>query len=76
MKRLINEAKEAGFVTILAIIGGSENAASIGLHTKFGFWHAGVMKNIGFKFGRWLDVVIMQLDIPGTGEKKAAMVRR
>jgi phosphinothricin acetyltransferase len=44
----------------LAFIGDSYNAASIGLHRKLGFEHVGTLKNVGQKFGRLLDVVIMQ----------------
>lgn len=44
----------------LAFIGDSANAASIGLHRKLGFKQAGVLANVGEKFGRALDVVIMQ----------------
>jgi phosphinothricin acetyltransferase len=44
----------------LAFIGDSYNAASIGLHKKLGFKHAGTLTNVGEKFGRLLDVVIMQ----------------
>lgn len=52
-----------GARTALAFIGDSSNAASIGLHRKFGFQHIGTMKNVGEKFGRALDVVIMQRSI-------------
>lgn len=44
----------------LAFIGDSANAASIGLHQKFGFRHVGTLCNVGEKFGRQLDVVVMQ----------------
>lgn len=44
----------------LAFIGDSYNAASIGLHRKLGFKHVGTLTNVGEKFGRLLDVVIMQ----------------
>lgn len=44
----------------LAFIGDAYNAASIGLHHKLGFKHVGTLKNVGQKFGRWLDVIIMQ----------------
>lgn len=44
----------------LAFIGDSYNAASIGLHRKLGFKHVGTLTNVGEKFGRELDVVIMQ----------------
>lgn len=49
---------------VLAFIGDSANAASIGLHTKLGFRHVGVLKNVGEKFGAVLDVVIMQRTLP------------
>ena len=45
---------------MLAIIGDSENAGSIGVHRSCGFEHMGVMKAVGRKFDRWVDVVIMQ----------------
>ena len=45
---------------MLAIIGDSENAGSIGLHRRFGFTDIGTMRNVGYKFDRWLDVVTMQ----------------
>jgi len=48
---------------IIAIIGGSTHAASIRLHEQAGFQHVGVLKNVGFKFGGWVDSVIMQRDI-------------
>lgn len=44
----------------LAFIGDSANAASIGLHAKLGFKHVGTLSNVGEKFGRSLDVVVMQ----------------
>ena len=49
-----------GVREVLAFIGDSYNAASIGLHKKLGFQHVGTLKNVGEKFGRQLDVVIMQ----------------
>lgn len=45
---------------IVALIGDSENAASIGLHRKLSYAHVGVLTGVGQKFGRWLDVVVMQ----------------
>lgn len=48
----------------LAFIGDSANAASIGLHRKLGFQHVGTLSNVGEKFGRLLDVIIMQRNIP------------
>lgn len=45
---------------MIAVIGDSGNAASIRLHEKFGFAHVGVLRGVGFKFGRWVDTVLMQ----------------
>jgi len=45
---------------VLALIGDSANAASISVHARAGFRHIGVMSAVGFKYGRWLDVVLMQ----------------
>jgi L-amino acid N-acyltransferase YncA len=54
---------------MIAVIGGGE-LASIALHAKVGFDHAGRMKSVGRKFGRWLDTVYMQRAIgPGDGER-------
>jgi phosphinothricin acetyltransferase len=52
----------------LAFIGDSYNAASIGLHRKLGFQHVGTLKNVGEKFGRMLDVIVMQRTLVAVGE--------
>lgn len=49
-----------GLRQIVAVIGDSGNAASIGLHAALGFRHLGVLPSLGFKHGRWVDVVWMQ----------------
>ena len=46
---------------MIAVIGDSANAGSIGVHTRCGFQMIGTHPNVGFKFGRWLDTVMMQL---------------
>jgi len=56
---LVDRAAEHGFHTIIARIG-SESEGSIALHRKAGFEEIGREREIGRKFGRWLDVVIMQ----------------
>lgn len=48
------------FRQMIAVIGDSENVASIELHRSLGFVQVGLLPTIGFKFGRWLDGVIMQ----------------
>jgi phosphinothricin acetyltransferase len=55
---------------MLAVIGDSANAGSIGVHRALGFEHTGVLKASGWKFNRWLDVVLMQRAL-GTGDSDA-----
>lgn len=57
---LINEARRSGMHSIVAAIDG-ENDASLRLHRAFGFESAGRVREAGFKFDRWLDVVYLQL---------------
>ena len=57
--------KGDGAREVLAVIGDSANAASIALHAKLGFAHVGVFRNVGLKFDRWLDVVLMQRSLNG-----------
>jgi L-amino acid N-acyltransferase YncA len=60
MQRLIAASEARGFRQMIAVIGDSANAGSIGVHTKCGFQMIGTHPNVGFKFGRWLDTVMMQ----------------
>jgi len=57
---LLRLAEARGFRQMLALIGDSENTGSIGMHASLGFLRAGVFRATGIKFGRWLDVVMMQ----------------
>lgn len=57
---LIEAAAAAGFRQMLAVIGDAGNRASIALHERQGFVHAGAFTNAGLKFGRWIDIVFMQ----------------
>lgn len=60
------EACEAfGIRQVVAVIGDSENAGSIGLHAALGFEHAGVGKALGWKHGRWVDIVWMRKALNG-----------
>jgi phosphinothricin acetyltransferase len=59
-ERLIEEARKAGFHTIIARIA-QGNRASRHMNESFGFVYVGTLREVGFKFGRWLDVDIMQL---------------
>jgi L-amino acid N-acyltransferase YncA len=60
MARLIAECDARGFRQMIAVIGDSANAGSIGLHRRCGFQMIGTHPNVGLKFGRWLDTVMMQ----------------
>src|SRR5882757_4909331 len=61
MQRLITECEARGYRQMIAVIGDSANAGSIGVHTKCGFQMIGTHPSVGLKFGRWLDTVMMQL---------------
>ncbi|GGG27553.1 N-acetyltransferase [Caldovatus sediminis] len=56
---LIARCEQAGFRQMVAVIGDSGNAASIGLHARCGFVHAGLLPAVGWKHGRWVDSVLM-----------------
>jgi phosphinothricin acetyltransferase len=56
---LVEEAGRGRFHTVMALIDG-DNAVSVHLHKRFGFQDVGTFREVGFKFGRWLDVVHMQ----------------
>ena len=60
LSRLIEEAERRGFRQMIAVIGDSAQTPSIELHSALGFHLIGNIENVGFKFGRWLDTVLMQ----------------
>ena len=60
LAELISMLRGDGIRELLSLIGDSGNAASIALHTRAGFQQVGLMSNVGEKFGRFLDVVVMQ----------------
>jgi phosphinothricin acetyltransferase len=60
LQRLIAESEARGYRQMIAVIGDSANAGSIGVHAKCGFQMIGTHPDVGFKFGRWLDTVMMQ----------------
>lgn len=70
MNVLIDACTERGFRQMVAVIGDSENHASIALHRSVGFEQVGLLPNIGYKFDRWLDSVLMQRSL-GDGAKSA-----
>ena len=64
---LIRRCETGPWRQMLAVIGNSANAGSIGLHRKLGFEHAGTLRSVGFKLGRWVDTVLMQRTL-GAGD--------
>jgi L-amino acid N-acyltransferase YncA len=60
LTKVIECSEQLGYRQMVAVIGGSETLPSIRLHTALGFTDVGVLTNIGFKFGRWVDSVLMQ----------------
>lgn len=67
LAELMAQCEALGARQMLAVIGDAANAGSIGLHRALGFAHTGVLKAGGWKFGRWLDVVLMQRSL-GLGD--------
>jgi L-amino acid N-acyltransferase YncA len=65
LAQLLARSEALGYRQMIAVIGDSQQAASIGLHRALGFEYAGVYRSVGFKFGRWLDTVLMQRSIGG-----------
>jgi phosphinothricin acetyltransferase len=57
---IIGRSTALGYRQMVAVIGDSANAASIGLHGHLGFQPVGILRAAGFKFGRWVDSVLMQ----------------
>ncbi|MDB5440270.1 MAG: GCN5-related N-acetyltransferase [Caulobacteraceae bacterium] len=63
LAEVVEVCKHRGLHQLVALIGGSDNAASIGLHQALGFGQRAVLPNLGFKDGRLVDVVWMQLEL-------------
>ena len=67
---LAEQAQAAGVRKLLAVIGDSANAGSIALHRAAGFTEVGVMRSVGWKFGAWRDIVLMEKTL-GAGDSSA-----
>lgn len=64
---LIERCTALGYRQLIAVIGDSAHAPSIGVHVDAGFLRVGTLRSVGFKLGRWVDTVIMQRPL-GTGD--------
>jgi L-amino acid N-acyltransferase YncA len=71
LTELAAQAERVGVRKLIAVIGDSANAGSIGVHHSVGFDHVGVLKSCGWKFDRWLDVVLMEKPL-GSGNTTPA----
>ncbi len=71
LAELMSQAERAGVRKLIAVIGDSDNAGSIGVHRALGFTSVGVLADCGWKFDRWLDVVLMERAI-GQGSRTVA----
>src|SRR5215467_1357330 len=63
LKELIHCCKERGCRQLVAVIGDSQNKASVRVHERLGFQHSGILRGVGYKFDRWIDTVFMQLPL-------------
>ena len=70
LKELIDASTANGYRLMVAVIGDSKTYGSIALHRNAGFTFCGTIHSVGYKFGRWLDSVIMELPL-GDGDKSA-----
>ena len=68
LQRLIERSSTYGFKTMIAVVGGAE-PASIALHEALGFVEVGRLTAVGFKFGRWLDSVYLQVELNGAEQE-------
>jgi phosphinothricin acetyltransferase len=73
LTELCASAERAGVRKLIAVIGDSANAGSIGLHSALGFRHAGTIASCGWKFDQWLDIVLMEKPL-GLGDSKPPSV--
>jgi phosphinothricin acetyltransferase len=70
LRELIGHCGALQYRQMIAVIGDSANAASIAVHASLGFVRAGNLRSTGYKFGRWVDSVLMQLPLgEGDGSK-------
>ena len=67
LSALIAQCERGPWKRMIAVIGDSGNEASIALHRRYGFQWVGVLPAVGFKFGRWVDSVLLQRAL-GTGD--------
>ena len=70
LTELCQAAEKVGIRKLIAVIGDSGNAGSIGVHKSLGFQHVGIVSGCGWKFERWLDIVMMEKAL-GHGQNRS-----
>ena len=70
LEALCRECEAAGVRKLIAVIGDSANHGSVGVHRTVGFTDVGTLRSVGWKFDRWLDVVMMEKSL-GSGDSSA-----
>jgi len=74
LAELALRAQAAGLRKLIAVIGDSGNAGSLGVHRAVGFTEVGVLRSCGWKFDRWLDIVLMEMTLgPGDNTPPGAL---
>lgn len=73
LEALIQRCETGPWRQLVAVIGGSDNTGSIALHARLGFEHVGVLRDVGYKHGGWVDSVLMQRSL---GDDKPLMPPR
>ena len=68
LSELIRSAEALGYRRMIAVVGDSGHEASIAIHLKHGFSHAGTLRSVGFKFERWVDTVLLERPL-GAGDE-------
>lgn len=64
LSAVLDKCEALGIRQVIAVIGDSDNTASVRTHEKCGFAHVGTFRAVGWKFDRWLDTVLMQRELP------------
>jgi L-amino acid N-acyltransferase YncA len=73
LSAVVERARDLGLRHVMGVISDSATSeASIGLHARLGFERAGTWRHAGWKFDRWIDVHVMQLDLDPTGARPTA----
>jgi L-amino acid N-acyltransferase YncA len=67
---LIERCEAGRWRQMIAVIGDSANIGSVALHRRLGFEHVGTLKAVGYKFGRWVDTILMQRPLARDNERR------